>query len=43
MLIIVVIAVVVIGLVSSLLYIFAPVIIAGLIVTLVVRLIRDKK
>ena len=43
MLIIVVIAVVVIGLVSSLLYIFAPVIIAVLIVTLVVRLIRDKK
>ena len=43
MLIIVVIVVVVIGLVSSLLYIFAPVIIAGLIVTLVVRLIQDKK
>lgn len=43
MLIIVVIAVVIIGLVSSLLYLFAPVIIAVLTVTLVVRLIRDNR
>lgn len=43
MLIIVVIAVIVIGLVSSLLYLFAPVIMAVLIVMLVVQLIRGNR
>lgn len=43
MLIIVVAVVIVIGLVSSLLYLFAPVIMAVLIVTLVIRLIQDNR
>lgn len=43
MLTIVVIVVIVIGLVSSLLYLFAPVIMAVLLVTLVIRLIQDNR